>query len=156
MLLDKPVGGLPSNDGRGHHPIYINGDRLVTFAKMVGGIQDQAVLDLLRTAAGFRQLVHSVGVSITAADPAMTVDFTLGFEGERGSAGSRQGMSIPADGVERVMPLQTPAGAQGTPTPVNSCLKCPMRTMWVSATVKLYVQDGYYRPPKWTPTRLSG
>ena len=23
--------------------------------------------------------------------------------------------------------------------------------MWVSATVKLYVQDGYYRPPKWTP-----
>ena len=69
VLLDKPVGGLPSNDGRGHHPIYINGDRLVTFAKMVGGIQDQAVLDLLRTAAGFRRLVHSVGVSVTAADP---------------------------------------------------------------------------------------
>ena len=89
VLLDKPVGGLPSNDGRGHHPIYINGDRLVTFAKMVGGIQDQAVLDLLRTAAGFRQLVHSVGVSVTAPDPAMTVDFTLGFESERGSAGSR-------------------------------------------------------------------
>ena len=43
----------------------------------------------------------------------MTVDFTLGFEGERGSAGSRQGMSIPADGVERVMPLQTPRGRAG-------------------------------------------
>ena len=33
VLLDKPVGGLPSNDGVGRHPVYINGDRLVTFAK---------------------------------------------------------------------------------------------------------------------------
>ena len=146
VLLDKPVGGLPSNDGRGHHPIYINGDRLVTFAKMVGGIQDQAVLDLLRTAAGFRQLVHSVGVSVTAPDPAMTVDFTLGFEGERGSAGSRQGMAIPADGVERVMPLQAPAGAQGDANPGEFLFEMPHADDVVSATVKLYVQDGYTVP----------
>ena len=48
VLLDKPVGGLPSNDGVGHHPVYINGDRLVTFAKMVGGIDDENILEMLR------------------------------------------------------------------------------------------------------------
>ena len=64
VLLDKPVGGLPSNDGVGRHPVYINGDRLVTFAKMVGGIDDENILEMLRTAKGFRKLVHSVGVSI--------------------------------------------------------------------------------------------
>ncbi|HRN02615.1 MAG TPA: hypothetical protein PLD42_08630, partial [Gemmiger formicilis] len=62
--VDKPVGGLPSNDGVGRHPVYINGDRLVTFAKMVGGIDDENILEMLRTAKGFRKLVHSVGVSI--------------------------------------------------------------------------------------------
>ena len=30
VLLDKPVGGLPSNDGVGHYPVYINDDRPVT------------------------------------------------------------------------------------------------------------------------------
>ena len=64
VLLDKPVGGLPSNDGVGHYPVYINDDRLVTFAKMVGGIDDENILEMLRTAKGFRKLVHSVGVSI--------------------------------------------------------------------------------------------
>ena len=62
VLLDKPVGGLPSNDGVGHYPVYINDDRLVTFAKMVGGIDDENILEMLRTAKGFRKLVHSVGV----------------------------------------------------------------------------------------------
>ena len=46
----RPVGGLPSNDGVGRHPVYINGDRLVTFAKMVGGIDDENILEMLRTA----------------------------------------------------------------------------------------------------------
>ena len=103
VLLDKPVGGLPSNDGVGRHPVYINGDRLVTFAKMVGGIDDENILEMLRTAKGFRKLVHSVGVSIVGDLPDKVVTFTLGFSGELGSGGSRNSMKITTDGTEHIM-----------------------------------------------------
>lgn len=86
MLLDKPVGGLPSNDGVGRHPVYINGDRLVTFAKMVGGIDDENILEMLRTAKGFRKLVHSVGVSIVGDLPDKVVTFTLASPGNLAAA----------------------------------------------------------------------
>ena len=112
VLLDKPVGGLPSNDGVGHHPVYINGDRLVTFAKMVGGIDDENILEMLRTAKGFRKLVHSVGVSIVGDLPDKVVTFTLGFSGELGSGGSRNSMKITTDGTEHIMVMDEQQAAQ--------------------------------------------
>ena len=105
VLLDKPVGGLPSNDGVGRHPVYINGDRLVTFAKMVGGIDDENILEMLRTAKGFRKLVHSVGVSIVGDLPDKVVTFTLGFSGELGSGGSRSGYVPVSEEVEAFTPM---------------------------------------------------
>ena len=78
VLLDKPVGGLPSND-------------------------DENILEMLRTAKGFRKLVHSVGVSIVGDLPDKVVTFTLGFSGELGSSGSRNSMKITTDGTEHIM-----------------------------------------------------
>ena len=136
VMLDKPVGGLPSNDGRGHHPIYINGDRLVTFAKMVGGIQDDSILELLRTAKGFRQLVHHIGVSATA-DSAMPVRMTLGFEGERGSAGSRHGVDLVANGQEAILDVAGLDWADTDANPGELLFDMPTPKDIVSATVKL-------------------
>ena len=145
VMLDKPVGGLPSNDGRGHHPIYINGDRLVTFAKMVGGIQDDSILELLRTAKGFRQLVHHIGVSATA-DSAMPVRMTLGFEGERGSAGSRHGVDLVANGQEAILDVAGLDWADTDAIPGELLFDMPTPKDIVSATVKLYLNDGYTVP----------
>ena len=145
VMLDKPVGGLPSNDGRGHHPIYINGDRLVTFAKMVGGIQDDSILELLRTAKGFRQLVHHIGVSATA-DSAMPVRMTLGFEGERGSAGSRHGVDLVANGQEAILDVAGLDWADTDANPGELLFDMPTPKDIVSATVKLYLNDGYTVP----------
>lgn len=146
VLLDKPVGGLPSNDGVGRHPVYINGDRLVTFAKMVGGIDDETILEMLRTAKGFRKLVHSVGVSIVGDLPDKVVTFTLGFSGELGSGGSRNSMKITTDGTEHVMVMDDLAWSDSDETPQEFLFELVKPKDIATATVKLYLNDGYTVP----------
>ena len=146
VLLDKPVGGLPSNDGVGHHPVYINGDRLVTFAKMVGGIADENILEMLRTAKGFRKLVHSVGVSIVGGLPDKVVTFTLGFSGELGSGGSRNSMKITTDGTEHIMVMDEQQWSDSDETPQEFLFELVKPKDIATATVKLYLNDGYTVP----------
>ena len=146
VLLDKPVGGLPSNDGVGRHPVYINGDRLVTFAKMVGGIDDENILEMLRTAKGFRKLVHSVGVSIVGDLPDKVVTFTLGFSGELGSGGSRNSMKITTDGTEHIMVMDEQQWSDSDETPQEFLFELVKPKDIATATVKLYLNDGYTVP----------
>ena len=146
VLLDKPVGGLPSNDGVGHYPVYINDDRLVTFAKMVGGIDDENILEMLRTAKGFRKLVHSVGVSIVGDLPDKVVTFTLGFSGELGSGGSRNSMKITTDGTEHIMVMDEQQWSDSDETPQEFLFELVKPKNIATATVKLYLNDGYTVP----------
>ena len=114
VLLDKQVGGISQDDGRGRHPVYISSDRLPTFARVNGGIQDEEILALLTTAEGFRRLVHSVGVSLSAPAP-MDVDFSLNFRGQ-GGPGSSHRFTLPADGAERVIDLTKRNSSLSSPT----------------------------------------
>ena len=103
VLLDKQVGGIPQDDGRGRHSIFISSDRLPSFARVTGGIQDQAILDLLTDVKGFRKLVHSLGVSVSGK-AGMEVTFSLMCKGS-GGPGSCHSFTFPADGAERVITL---------------------------------------------------
>lgn len=146
VLLDKPVGGVPNNDGVGRHPIFINDDRLVTFAKMVGGIDDDSILEMLRTAKGFRKLVHSIGVSITGDLPDKTVRFTLGFLGDRGSAGSRHGMDVITNGVENILDVSALEWSDDDTFPGEFLFELAKPKDIATVTVKLYLNDGYEVP----------
>ena len=44
IMRDKKVAGSPQPDGTGVQTIYLNNDRLVSFAKIEGGISDEEVL----------------------------------------------------------------------------------------------------------------
>lgn len=52
----------PQADGSGVQVIFLNDERLVSFARITGGISDSGILELLRTAEGFRRLVRGIGV----------------------------------------------------------------------------------------------
>lgn len=106
VLLDQKVGGEPQPDGVGRHPIFLDGDRLTTLAKIVGGVSDEDILRRLTTASGFHQAVHSIGVSACAENPKLEIGFSLVFYGSDGPAsGSQYSFSIKADGLETVLLL---------------------------------------------------
>ena len=144
VLLDKSVGGIPQDDGRGRHPVYISSDRLPTFARVNGGIQDEEILSLLTTAEGFRRLVHSVGVSLSAPVP-MDVDFSLNFRGQ-GGPGSSHRFTLPADGAERVIDLTKLQWSEFDQAPAEFLFEFPHAADTATATIIFYVNPGFQVP----------
>lgn len=146
ILLDQKVGGLPQEDGRGCHPIFLGDGRLVTFAKMVGGIHDAYMLSLLETADGFRTMVHSLGVAITTENPEMEVGFTLGFRRSDFLAGNEHSFSIRGDGVEQQIVLDRLTWKRGDAAPAVLRFTFPSMYDTATVTVKLYLNDGFDAP----------
>lgn len=147
VLLDQNVGGVPQSDGMGRHPIFLDGERLTTLAKMVGGISDPDILDHLTTAKGFRWLVHSIGISAQAGNRDMEVGFTLVFYGSEGQdSGSRHKFSVKADGVETVIPLPELDLPDTDRVPGQFLFELPTDRDTAAVTVKLYLNDGFDVP----------
>lgn len=144
VLLDKQVGGIPQDDGRGRHSVYISSDRLPTFAKVTGGVQDEKILNLLTTAAGFHTLVNSVGVAISG-DAGMEVGFSLIFRGN-GGPGSCHSFRFPADGAERVIDLSQLTWSEFDAAPGEFLFEFPRVKDMATATVQFYVNDGFDVP----------
>lgn len=147
VLLDQNVGGVPQSDGMGRHPIFLDGERLTTLAKMVGGISDPDILDHLTTAKGFRWLVHSIGISAQAGNRDMEVGFTLVFYGSEGQdSGSRHKFSVKADGVETVIPLPELDLPDTDRVPGQFLFELPTDRDTAAVTVRLYLNDGFDVP----------
>lgn len=147
VLLDQNVGGVPQSDGMGRHPIFLDGERLTTLAKMVGGISDPDILDHLTTAKGFRWLVHSIGISAQAGNRDMEVGFTLVFYGNEGQdSGSRHKFSVKADGVETVIPLPELDLPDTDRVPGQFLFELPTDRDTAAVTVRLYLNDGFDVP----------
>lgn len=147
VLVDQEIGGIPQDDGTGRHPIYLGDDRLTALAKITGGIQDESILSLLTTAAGFRKLVYSVGVSIAAPDHNMYIAFSLNFRGAQGpGSGSSHRFQIKCDGEEQEIVLNRLEWSGSDTVPGEFLFELPTVKDLAAVTVKLYVNDGYEVP----------
>lgn len=147
VLLDQQIGGIPQDDGTSRHPIYLSDTRLVTFARMVGCVEDESMLELLKTAQGFRKLVYGIGVSLTAQRPDLEVTFTYSCNNVHGEGtGSAHSFTLKTDGVEQVLELGGLDWKEGDTTPGAFLFQLPKVEDLASATVKLYVNDGYHVP----------
>ena len=144
VLLDKQVGGIPQDDGRGRHSIFISSDRLPSFARVTGGIQDQAILDLLTDVKGFRKLVHSLGVSVSGK-AGMEVTFSLMCKGS-GGPGSCHSFTFPADGAERVITLDALNWSEFDAGLGEFRFEMPRVSDMATVSVKCYVNDGFVIP----------
>lgn len=145
ILLDKQVGGIPQDDGTGRHSIFMSPERICSFARVTGGIEDEKIVEMLTTAAGFRQLVHSVGVAVTTEDPGMTVDFAMKFSGKKGP-GSHHAFQIPGSGEERIIELGKLAWSDNDAAPAEFFFGFPTSDTLATVSVKFYVNDGYTVP----------
>lgn len=144
VLLDKQVGGIPQDDGRGRHSIFISSDRLPSFARVTGGVQDEKILDLLTDVKGFRKLVHSLGVTVSGK-AGMEVTFSLMCKGS-GGPGSCHSFTFPADGAERVITLGELTWSEFDAGLGEFRFEMPGVSDMATVSVKCYVNDGFVIP----------
>lgn len=148
IMRNKAVAGSPQPDGRGIQFLYMNDGRMLNAARLVGGITDENILNLMKTAEGFRKLVHSVGVTVEMDEHQEMVDFYLQMYGKTDAYRSGTNIKIPvkADGMEMVLDLTTCDWSEDDDVPGQIRFEFPKAGMLATVAVKFYLYDGFDVP----------
>lgn len=148
IMRNKEVAGSLQPDGSGIQFIYLNDSRLVSFAKIVGGITDGDMLELLTTAEGFQRLVYALGVTVETENPRETVQFVFQTYGKRDVYGSGTTVRVPVkgDGMEQLVRLREVEWSGDDDIPGQIRFEFPKADMQARVAVRLLLQDGFDAP----------
>lgn len=148
IMKEKDVFGMGQPDGKGVHPIYESDGRLISSAQLVGGIEDEEELNLLKTTEGFKKLVHQIGVSIEMEDYETEVSFAFQMYGKTDPyvSGTTMYKTVKADGSEGLINLDEVEWSDDDDVPGQIRFEFPKSGMYGTASVRLYLNDGYSAP----------
>lgn len=153
IMRNKQISGSPQPDGTGVQFIYLNDGRLLSSARIVGNITDDAMLNMLSTTEGFRRLVHSIGVSVEMDGVDKTAEFVFQMYGKSDlyGSGTTLRMEVPADGMEYKLNLSESDWSDDDDIPgqIRFVFDEPQKdkdTAQAVATVKLYLNNGFTAP----------
>ena len=148
VLRDKEIFGSVQPDGRNVQFIYEDMGRLVNSAQLTGGITDEETLALLQDAAGFRRLVHSIGVSVETQDPKQKIAFVFQMYGkeDRMGGGTQICGSLRGDGAELRLKLEEQQWSGDDKEPGQILFLFDKPELMATANVRFYLNDGYQAP----------
>ncbi|MCM3724653.1 SGNH/GDSL hydrolase family protein [Neobacillus cucumis] len=149
VMFDKVIEATPRNEGKPSQEIYLDGERLKSVAKLVGGVRDEEILTLLDHCEGFHQLVHSIGVVIkTENQHAGKMNFVLQNYGKekKYETGTLLRMACPTDGNEMILELGDFQWSQDDDVPGKFAFEFDHPGELATASVKFYLQDAYKVP----------
>ena len=138
IMRNKEIDGSIQPDGRGIQFLYMDGGRMISSARIVGNVKDEGMLELLKTAEGFRKLVSAIGVTVEMEDESETVDFVFQMYGKKNPyvSGTQIKVPVSADGAERIVWLSECDWSEDDDVPGEPA----------KVSVKLYLQEGYEAP----------
>ncbi|MCR4902762.1 MAG: SGNH/GDSL hydrolase family protein [Butyrivibrio sp.] len=147
IMQDKDIFGAPQNDGRGIQFIYMDMERLVNAAKIAGNVTDEQILNMLKTAEGFRKLVHSIGVSVSEKSGKDTVRFVMDMYPDKpGNPATRIEKDIVMDGMENIINLSDISWVDTDRTVGQIRFEFDRAKVQAITDVRLYLNDGFVAP----------
>ncbi len=156
IMRNQQVAGSPMPDGTGVHTIFLNNDRLVSFAKIVGNIRDSEMLELLRSASGFRRLVSAIGVSVEGESLRESVTFCLQMYGEtEGMPGTCHCVTLSADAMEHVIKLSEIQWKALDAVLGQLRFEFEQADRLATVSVRLYLKEGFDAPEPEEETEID-
>ena len=148
IIKEKEIFGGREADGRGIQYFYQDAGRLENSAQIVGNIEDPKMLELLSTVAGFRQLVHSIGVSVEMPDPKEHVSFVFQMYGKHDLYGGGTNLTaeLCADGAETRIYLSEADWQSDDDVPGQIKIYLDTPEQLGKTSIRLYLNDGYEAP----------
>ncbi|MDE6406547.1 MAG: SGNH/GDSL hydrolase family protein [Lachnospiraceae bacterium] len=148
VMRDKEIFGSRQPDGHGVQYIPEDMGRLENSARITGNITDPEILRLLRDAAGFRKLVHSIGVSVETEESAEKVSFVFQMYGKRDllGGGTKIGCVLRGDGAEVRIRLSEQLWSDDDREPGQLCFSFDRPELVAVANVRFYLHDGFEAP----------
>ncbi|MCR5770365.1 MAG: SGNH/GDSL hydrolase family protein [Butyrivibrio sp.] len=148
LMKDKNVFAAPLQDGRGITPIYLDGGRLIEASKFVGNLSDEKLIDMLKTAEGFKKLVHSMGVIVDGCDRDTKCKFVFQFYGKNDILGGGTLLEMPVrcDGSEHLLDLSQIELTDEDKEVGQLRYEFDENGFTANVTVKMYLNDGFDAP----------
>lgn len=148
IMRGKEIFGAKQPNGRGVQFIYENDGRLINSAQIVGNITDTDMLELLKTTAGFRKLVHSIGVSVETDNVEEEITFIFQMYGKEDVYGSGTNLKcvLSGDGLEKRIVLEEMDWSKEDAIPGQIRFEFDTPELLGKVSVRLYLNDGYVAP----------
>ncbi len=148
IIRNKEIFSGVQPDGRGIQFIYLDGERLLSFTRIVGDITDSTMIDMLKTAEGFRKLVHSIGVTVTSEDKEESIDFVFQMYGKQDpyGSGTQLRLTLKGDGMENIINLNDYTWSEDDNVPGQIRFEFDKPGELAKVDVKLYLHDGFSAP----------
>ncbi len=148
LLQEKEIFASPQPDNKGIQFLYMDSGRLIDSAKIVGNIKDETMLELLATTQGFRKMIHSIGVSVSAKERDRKVDFIFQMYGKTDvyHSGTAIFHTMRCDGIEQVYPLDAEKWSEDDKEPGQIRFEFDTPEILATVNIKLYLKDGFDAP----------
>ncbi|MCQ2495930.1 MAG: SGNH/GDSL hydrolase family protein [Lachnospiraceae bacterium] len=149
IMYDKQVfaAETPNKDGRGICYLYQSDGRMINSAKIIGNVQDEELLGLMRTTEGFRKLVYGIAVSMISNEHE-NANFVFQMYGKTDPyvSGTSIEQTITPDGVEYLIPLTEVNWSDDDKEPGQIRFEFDKPGISSTVYVKFYLNDGYKAP----------
>lgn len=148
IMKDKEIFLQEQPDGTGKCFIYEDSGRLISSAKLVGNIDDDNILELLKTTEGFKKLVYGIGVSIECEDSTLRGRFVFQMYGKNDLYGGGTNLISEqnADGMEHRIYLKDISWSSDDNEPGQIRFECDKKNIPAAVSVRFFLNDGYSAP----------
>lgn len=148
IMRNKEIAASPQADGTGICFIYENDGRLLSAAGLVGNIEDEKIIQLLKTTEGFKKLVHSIGVCVESAETDKNCRFVFQMYGRKDLYGGGANIVLPVrmDGMEYVIGMDDIEWREDDDIPGQIRFEFEKAGTGAVVSVKLYLNDGFDAP----------
>lgn len=157
ICRDKEIAGNVQPDGSGIQFIYLNDVRLTTFAKMVGNITDETMIENLKTAAGFMRMIAGIGVSVESDDREHDIDFAFQMYGKTdpNHSGTTIQVSCVPDGMEQIIWLDDYKWSDDDDVPGQARFHFQKAGSLATINIKLYLREGFTAPEQEEQSKID-
>ena len=147
IMSEKQISAAPMPDGRGICFIYEDGGRMLSAAKIIGGMTDENEIAMLKNTADFKKLVFGIGVSVMCSE-VKSCDFAFQMYGKSDPYGSGTTIkqTVSTDGAEYLIPLNEVEWSDDDNVPGQIRFEFEKSGMLATVNVRFYLNDGYTAP----------
>ncbi|GAE36115.1 SGNH/GDSL hydrolase family protein [Halalkalibacter akibai] len=149
LMFETDIEATSRTEGSPSQEIYLEGEQLLTKARLTGGVTDEEILKLLANCKGFHNLVHSIGVVIeTGNNYNGNINFVLQNWGKekKYETGTLLRIPCPTDGTERVMKLEEFQWSADDDVLGKIAFEFDQPGQMAKVSVRFYLNDGYEVP----------
>ncbi len=149
VMYETVVEATDRGNGIHSQEVYLDNGRLASLAQFNGGIEDEEILEWLRTCGGVRKLVHSIGVTVKVQREEDTpVFFALENWGKtsRYETGTKLRVPCRTDGIEQVIELSQADWSEDDDVPGKYAFEFDHAGALATVSLIFYLNDGYRVP----------